>query len=652
MAKQLQNDRQLATFPKANPNPVLACDPDGAVTYMNPATDRMIKRLGLDTVQDMLPKKHREVVQTCLKKKGSCTVEVALEGHIIAWSYSPVPNDRTLHIYGQDITKRKQSERALREQFKYFGVLQRIASAANEASDVDKAMQVCLDEVCALTQWPVGHACVLADDGSGDLVPTKLWHLDRPKEFETFRWVAEMTRSAPGVGLAGRVLTSGEPAWVIDVTTDPDFPRTKLAQHIGVKAGFAFPVLVGKEVKAVLEFFSREAAEPDKPLLEAMAHVGTQLGRVIERKRAEDELRKTHEELEQHNREMALLSEMTDHFHVCQTVKETHPVVAQYAKQLFPAASGALCLFNEKRSVLEAVVDWGESLNSEQVFTQNDCWALKQGKPYLVDDPASGLICAHVPQRPSAGYLCVPMIAHGEIMGMLHVQAVQKESSEAEKENKHLLESMQRLAVTVAEHLVLALASIKLRESLHFQSAHDPLTNLFNRRYMEESLEREGCRVKRHGTQLGILMIDVDHFKRYNDTFGHEAGDIVLQSIGAILQKNTRGEDIACRYGGEEFVVIMPDVPLDVLSRRAEQFRKSAKIIKIDHKGQSLGTITVSVGAAIFPKHGTTPKSVLQAADKALYQAKAEGRDRVVVAGLVRADKPVSNAKVTSLKKG
>ncbi|MCI0400299.1 MAG: diguanylate cyclase [Gammaproteobacteria bacterium] len=652
MTKKFEDDRWLATFPNANPNPVLSCDQDGTVTYMNPATQRLVAGLRIDGVEDILPKKHREVVHTCLKEKAACLVETTIRSQIIAWSYYPIPKEKTVHIYAQDITKRKQSELALREQFKYFRLLQRIASAANEASDVDKAIQVCLDEVCALTNWPVGHACVLAEDGTGDLVPTKLWHLDRPKEFETFRWVTEMTRSPPGVGLAGRVLVSGQPAWVIDVTKDPNFSRTKLAQHIGVKAGFGFPVLVGKEVKAVLEFFSGEAAEPDKPLLEAMAHVGTQLGRVIERKRAEDELRKTHEELEQHNLEMALLSEMTDHFQVCQTLKETHPVVAQYAQKLFPGTSGALCMFNESRSVLETVVDWGQSSKSEQVFTQNDCWALKQGKPHLVEDAAHGLNCTHVSERPPAGYLCVPMIAHGDILGMLYVQFAQQASSEASKADKQIQESLRRLAVTTAEHLALALASINLRESLHFQSAHDPLTNLFNRRYMEGSLEREACRVKRHGTQLGIMMIDVDLFKQYNDTFGHEAGDIVLQSIGALLQKNTRGEDIACRYGGEEFVVIMPDVPLDVLARRAEQFRNAAKLIKLDYKGQSLGVITISVGAAIFPKHGSTPESVLHAADEALYRAKAEGRDRVVIAQTPGSGTAVANAKVTSLKKG
>lgn len=202
---------------------------------------------------------------------------------------------KPLHMSGtvQDVTDRKRAEEALREQTKSVQLLQKIAVAANEAASVDEAMQACLDEVCARTKWPVGHVYMLAEDGTGELVPTGLWHLDDRKRFEVFREVTERTRFAPGVGLPGRVLSSGAPAWITDVTKDPNFPRAKLATDIGVKAGFASPVLVGKSVVAVLEFFSAEVAEPERATLEVMAHVGTQLGRVIERKRADDALRES-----------------------------------------------------------------------------------------------------------------------------------------------------------------------------------------------------------------------------------------------------------------------------------------------------------------------------------------------------------------------
>ncbi|MGH7423472.1 MAG: PAS domain S-box protein, partial [Candidatus Methylomirabilales bacterium] len=198
----------------------------------------------------------------------------------------------------RDISERKQAEKALQEQTAYVRLLQKIAVAANEASVVDKAIQVCLDEICTLTEWPVGHAYMLAADGTGELVTTELWHLNHPNRFETFRKVTEVTRFAPGVGLPGRVLASGRPAWIIDVTKDPNFPRATFAQDIGVKAGFGFPVMVGTAVVAVLEFFSAEAIEPDEPLLEVMAHIGTQLGRVIERTQAKAALQQAKDDLE------------------------------------------------------------------------------------------------------------------------------------------------------------------------------------------------------------------------------------------------------------------------------------------------------------------------------------------------------------------
>ncbi|MCH8872831.1 GAF domain-containing protein, partial [candidate division KSB1 bacterium] len=179
------------------------------------------------------------------------------------------------------------AEAALREQTEFVRLLEKIAVAANEALVVEDAMQVCLDEVCALTGWPVGHLYVLAADGTGELVTAKRWHLDNPRKFKTFQQVTEKTRFAPGIGLPGRVLQSGKPAWISDVTKDPNYPRAKLAKDIGVKAAFCFPVLVGTKVAAVLEFYTPEAVEPNDQLLEVMAQVGTQLGRVIERKAAE-----------------------------------------------------------------------------------------------------------------------------------------------------------------------------------------------------------------------------------------------------------------------------------------------------------------------------------------------------------------------------
>jgi two-component system NtrC family sensor kinase len=181
------------------------------------------------------------------------------------------------------------AERALRELYKKqkeIELLQIIAVAANEALTIDGAMQIALRQVCDHTGWPVGFFHL--KNSSGELLPATLWHLDKPDRFETFRRVSEAVRFEPGIGLPGRVLASRKPAWIVDVTKDPNFPRAKAAADIGVRAGFGFPVSIGTEVVAVMEFFSEVPVEPDESLLEVMADIGKQLGRVIERKRAEE----------------------------------------------------------------------------------------------------------------------------------------------------------------------------------------------------------------------------------------------------------------------------------------------------------------------------------------------------------------------------
>jgi PAS domain S-box-containing protein len=206
-----------------------------------------------------------------------------------------------LEIVGSwsDIDERKNAESALRKTTEVVQLLQGITSAANEAVTVESALQIALDRVCEFTGWPVGHAYVVAGEGGGVAVSTGLWHLDDEERFATFKGVTEgRSWGASKAGLVRRVLIDGKPAWIIDVTKDPDFVRAKSAREIGVRAGFAFPVLAGSQVHAVLEFFSDKPAEPDESVLELMAQVGTQLGRVIERTQAEEQLRGAKEDAE------------------------------------------------------------------------------------------------------------------------------------------------------------------------------------------------------------------------------------------------------------------------------------------------------------------------------------------------------------------
>jgi diguanylate cyclase (GGDEF)-like protein len=254
------------------------------------------------------------------------------------------------------------------------------------------------------------------------------------------------------------------------------------------------------------------------------------------------------------------------------------------------------------------------------------CWALRRGRTHLVSETSNRLICLHVGNvkdpRSIPPYICIPMTAQGETLGVLHIQA----------KPGQLVEQLEAQSTPVAVRIALALANLRLRESLRMQSIRDPLTGLFNRRYMEETLERELHRAARHKNPLGVLMIDIDNFKSFNDSFGHDVGDALLQELGAFLRANVRSEDVPCRYGGEEFIVILPEASLEDTRKRAVQLRQGLGGMKLQRRGQFIGPITVSQGVAGFPDHGASAGQILQAADAALYRAKRGGRDQVIVA--------------------
>src|SRR3989441_689411 len=355
---------------------------------------------------------------------------------------------------------------------------------------------------------------------------------------------------------------------------------------------------------------------------------------ITERRRAEEALQHANvvlkgwfRALEKRSEETTLLNEMVDLLQTCVSAEEAYAVIARSAQQLFPSEAGALCVLNASQNLVEAVAIWGQPLVGERVFTPEDCWALRRGQVHLVEDPGLGLVCRHLGALRGVSYLCVPMMGQGEALGVLHVHSG---TVSGEGDNR-LTDAQQRLAVTAARHIALALANLRLRETLRMQSIRDPLTGLFNRRYMEESLVRELRRAARNQPPLGAIMLDLDKFKVFNDTYGHEAGDTLLRELGGFLRSRTRGEDIACRYGGEEFVLILPDASMEVTQQRAERLREEFKRLNVQQRGRSLGPVTLSVGVAVFPEHGSTVEEILRAADHALYQAKAEGRDRVAL---------------------
>jgi diguanylate cyclase (GGDEF)-like protein/PAS domain S-box-containing protein len=337
-------------------------------------------------------------------------------------------------------------------------------------------------------------------------------------------------------------------------------------------------------------------------------------------------------ELEHRTRHITLLAEMGDLLQSCMTAEEAYAVITQFGPKLFPGETGVLGVLAGSRNLVEVVAAWGDSPVGERIFAPDKCWALRRGRVHRVEDARAGLRCQHVNPSVATASLCVPMMAQGEPLGVLHLQAGPSGPGRPEASPEESRDAQQRLAVSVAEHIALALANLKLQETLRDQAIRDPLTGLFNRRYMEESLEREVSRAGRGGIPVGVIMLDIDHFKHFNDTFGHEAGDTLLGALGNFLRAHIRGGDIACRYGGEEFTLILPDASFDATRDRAEQLREAVTKLNVLHRGETLGPITLSLGVATFPEHGSIGQAVLLAADGALYRAKHEGRNRVVVA--------------------
>lgn len=320
-------------------------------------------------------------------------------------------------------------------------------------------------------------------------------------------------------------------------------------------------------------------------------------------------------------RRLSLLGEMLQS---CREPDEAIAVIERALPPLLPEMSGCLALINPSQNIVEARMDWGErgSDLAENVFAPDDCWALRRSQAHPGFGEIAAPPCAHlVHAGVTAGHtLCLPLSAQGQVLGVLSLVSAQAFDP-----------SSRELMSTVGDQLALAITNLRLQQSLREQSIRDPLTGLFNRRYLEASLPRELARAERRKSGVALLMLDLDHFKRYNDSHGHDAGDALLLQFGGLLTHMCRGEDIPCRYGGEEFTIVMMDIDENNARARAEAIRTATAQIELRHRGQRLPAPSVSVGLAMFPPDGATPEELKRAADQALYRAKREGRDRIVV---------------------
>lgn len=310
---------------------------------------------------------------------------------------------------------------------------------------------------------------------------------------------------------------------------------------------------------------------------------------------------------------------MNDFLQACLTIEEGKSVLSDSLPKLFPNTHGVVYFMNHSKNLLKAIAAWGLPQGSKN-FEPNECWALRRSCNHLVDLTTSNLHCNHVEYQSRSSTLCLPLIAKGKTLGILYLRF--DDAVEVDQ-------LVQELAETVAQNIAMSFASLALQEELRYQSLRDPLTGLFNRRYLQESLTREINRAHRKQQFIGVMILDIDHFKSFNDTYGHIAGDRVLQDVSAFIRSEIRQYDIACRYGGEELVLILPDASIEETIVRAEEIRAGINQLKLEYDAKKLEAISVSIGVSCFPDDSVDVDGLINQADKALYKAKEAGRNCV-----------------------
>lgn len=341
-------------------------------------------------------------------------------------------------------------------------------------------------------------------------------------------------------------------------------------------------------------------------------------------RRNNQELAATVRQLEAFHQDSAVLSHMAELLQACAQRGEAYEIVRETGQQLFPDSAASLFIYRDSRDALEHVLSWGGGKPAYPTLAPDECWALRLGSPHFV--ARGGTIrCRHV-HDDTHSYVCMPLHGQGNVLGLFHI------ALEVNARSRRPARDAEQRVRAMADRVGPALANLQLRDALRELALRDGLTGLYNRRYLEDALIRELHRASRSNKPASVIMLDVDNFKLFNDKYGHDAGDFVLNAIGRAIAGNIRLSDIACRYGGEEFAVVLTESSLDAARERAEQIRRAIRDTNLTHLSQTLPAPTASFGVAVFPGNGTAPADLLKAADNALYRAKREGRDRVCVA--------------------
>ena len=459
-------------------------------------------------------------------------------------------------------------------------------------------------------------------------------------------------RLAPGKGIAGYAAQMRQPL------IENDVQHSDLYQnHLDQKTGFVtrslmvVPMQVKNHVVGLLEVINHQNGLPftanDQSLLVAFAGqaaVAIENARLFQatqaneervrelnitlEKRVEERTLQLHNEktrIEQFAQDVQCLRALTNFLQVCLTIDEAGGIISDHMSSLFPFTSGSLFLATEGSSELLTLTHWGSASIADELDPVS-CWGLRRSRAYIRQAHDSSPRCSHYRNDLPEESICLPLLVQGEVIGLIYIEIPLQENKVS------LTPEMQNLAIASADSIALALANLRLKEKLHDQAIRDPLTGLFNRRHLDETLSRETHRANRSQKPLCVIMFEVDDFKRYNNTFGHDAGDYVLRKVADTMISNLRYSDFPCRYGGDEFTLLLPETTLEDGANRAEELRKSVEMLVLSYHNQALGQVTVRMGVAAYPKHGDTGEAVRKIADDASYRARAIGKNCVVVA--------------------
>jgi diguanylate cyclase (GGDEF)-like protein len=324
------------------------------------------------------------------------------------------------------------------------------------------------------------------------------------------------------------------------------------------------------------------------------------------------------------------MAELGEWLQSCKSLDELYVVIRRFMRVLFPDTDGTLFIYSNSRDVLDSACTWGASVEPNLHIHPDECWALRRGRILrfgagLVDVP-----CGHVHDlgpNVSRPYVCVPIVAHGDTVGLLHIRMSVDHDFQDEDGA-----TGQALLIQCAEQISLAIANVRLRDELQDQSSKDPLTGLYNRRHFMNQFRRRLGPISSSDNPVALICLDADNFKALNDVSGHDAGDLVLCELSDMLRKNVPDKATVARFGGEEFSILMPDTSLEAAVTVAESLREKAAQLRTQYAGKPLRQVTISLGVAVNYLHGQKPADLLRAADLALYAAKDGGRDKVCVA--------------------